>query len=56
VYSGSLDKSIKVWRVTDEPAPDALLLGPGSGDGPQMFDRYPGDATFGASASTTSFR
>ncbi|KAK8444199.1 hypothetical protein SEVIR_9G097800v4 [Setaria viridis] len=56
VYSGSLDKSIKVWRVTDEPAPDALLLGPGAGDGPQMFDRYPGDATFGASASTTSFR
>ncbi|CAD6206586.1 unnamed protein product [Miscanthus lutarioriparius] len=52
VYTGSLDKSIKVWRVTDE-APDPLLLG--AGDAPQIFDRYPGDA-FGASASTTSFR
>ncbi|CAN6297848.1 unnamed protein product [Urochloa humidicola] len=58
VYSGSLDKSIKVWRVTDEPGPDALFMGgPCAGDAPQMFDRYPGDAaTFGTSASTTSFR
>ncbi|KAL5219234.1 hypothetical protein ABZP36_019918 [Zizania latifolia] len=53
VYSGSLDKSIKVWRVSEE-APDALLMGPGTGDAPQMFDRYPGDP-FGA-GSSTSFR
>ncbi|BAF13127.1 protein JINGUBANG [Oryza sativa Japonica Group] len=52
VYSGSLDKSIKVWRVAED-APDALLRGPGGGDAPQMFDRYPGDP-FGASSS--SFR
>uniref|UniRef100_A0A6V7QWT1 Uncharacterized protein n=1 Tax=Ananas comosus var. bracteatus TaxID=296719 RepID=A0A6V7QWT1_ANACO len=27
VYSGSLDKSVKVWRVSEEP-PEALLRGP----------------------------
>ncbi|XP_078171159.1 protein JINGUBANG-like [Carex rostrata] len=27
VYSGSLDKSVKVWRVSEDP-PDALLRGP----------------------------
>ncbi|KAJ0967679.1 hypothetical protein J5N97_024596 [Dioscorea zingiberensis] len=27
VYSGSLDKSVKIWRVSDQP-PDALLRGP----------------------------
>uniref|UniRef100_A0ACD5X8D4 Uncharacterized protein n=1 Tax=Avena sativa TaxID=4498 RepID=A0ACD5X8D4_AVESA len=51
VYSGSLDKSIKVWRVTDEAA-DPMLQG--HGEGSQMFDRYPGDP-FGA-GSSTSFR
>ncbi|GJN23383.1 hypothetical protein PR202_gb11027 [Eleusine coracana subsp. coracana] len=53
VYSGSLDKSIKVWRVCDE-APDALFQV--SGDGPQMFDRYPGDSFAAGSSSTRSFR
>ncbi|KAH7689709.1 [Myosin heavy-chain] kinase protein [Dioscorea alata] len=27
VYSGSLDKSVKIWRVSDQP-PEALLRGP----------------------------
>ncbi|KAL6843538.1 hypothetical protein ACP4OV_026600 [Aristida adscensionis] len=53
VYTGSLDKSIKVWRVSDEAADP---LGAGAGDAPQVFDRYPGDQFAAGSSSRSSFR